>query len=487
MSEPFSLTAFALASIVGGILGNRSDAAVQSAVRAVVDRLRLGGPAVNHDVQRAIRKSQLQATLLLCEVLLKKLVAGESFWGRAARQFGGGNDDARWVIAVRSYLYDGLKEASSAAYVPPSSEAEREVELLLTGSEAGAQQRVSELRERLIDTLLLELELLHGKAPAAFIEMIREGWVETLPGSIDERLDWFAAMCAFFAHELKHNQPLANIFQSQLLVGLKVDGEPLTLELVRSGLRELGCDLVSRLDRVDEQLAGLGAGQVEGFTSLKGRADEMLALLAAVPDADAQRRMLEEAIRLGTGHVLARLDEGFREAEKKRKGEYVRSIPVSRPLLVRLEASRKTCEEADIPYRTPNLLLALLQPDRHLTRKIFNRIENGLGDLLYKSFLSYISEEQPSLEAGRGYTSFDWYEREDVMIGQREANADGHPVVAEKHLLLGILQTNSKTVEDLRAMLGEKFQILLEMLRNEAAPNSNERLRTPGLPIRRKG
>lgn len=61
--DPFSLVAFALGAAVGGIIGNRADDVFCQVMGTVTERLRRGGPPLNHDLQRAVRKAYLQATL----------------------------------------------------------------------------------------------------------------------------------------------------------------------------------------------------------------------------------------------------------------------------------------------------------------------------------------------------------------------------------------------------------------------------------------
>jgi hypothetical protein len=79
--EPFSLVAFALGAAFGGIIGNRADEVFCQVMSTVTERLWRGEAPVNHDLQRAVRKAYLQATLAVCEACLKAL-GGLSRWRR---------------------------------------------------------------------------------------------------------------------------------------------------------------------------------------------------------------------------------------------------------------------------------------------------------------------------------------------------------------------------------------------------------------------
>jgi hypothetical protein len=155
------------------------------------------------------------------------------------------------------------------------------------------------------------------------------------------------------------------------------------------------------------------------------------------------------------------------------------TVHLSDGLLVLINQSRKSCEEIDIPFRTPNLLLPLFRVSSSLAKRSLDKIQANLGQGYEDALISYIVNMQPKLERGNKYVPFDWYEREDVRLAQAEAFNEGYPVVTEKHLLLGILQSNSKTSKEIRDQLGEnKFHHLLEIVREEHPQTSSST--TPG-------
>ncbi len=169
----------------------------------------------------------------------------------------------------------------------------------------------------------------------------------------------------------------------------------------------------------------------------------------------------------------------IQQTEERIKDTLIKSISISSVLLALMDASRKACQEKDIPYRTPNLLLVLLQMPNSLAKQFLNRIEKDVGQEFQDGLESYVKSEQPKLEVNNSYNSFDWSERDDIRLAQIEAFNDRYPVVTQKHLLLGILQSDSKTKKEIRGKLDNKFQELLDIVRKES-PSSINSTSTPG-------
>jgi len=96
-----------------------------------------------------------------------------------------------------------------------------------------------------------------------------------------ERVFWFDLVCAFFAHEIKHNQVVANIVMAKLLAGLTVDEQPLSEALI-AYLEQKFAPILQRLDDIKQQLNELERQQREGFEELKERQAEIIAILLTV-------------------------------------------------------------------------------------------------------------------------------------------------------------------------------------------------------------
>jgi hypothetical protein len=199
------LMMFVLTSVAAGVLGNRSDALLCDVARSLYERLRQSGPPVNHDLQRAIRKAFLQATLALLSDALRRDVP--NLFSRFLRRLWSKDQEVRWLLRAYDALAAELRRVSDAKYAPPSSVAEsvakRELAFLLEPQGVAAEERGRELRERLTEEWLQELRGRFGEPPEVFIRRLREGWK---PPEGEGTVSWFDLVCVFFAHEVKHNQ-----------------------------------------------------------------------------------------------------------------------------------------------------------------------------------------------------------------------------------------------------------------------------------------
>jgi hypothetical protein len=291
MVDWFAVAGFVLGNMVAGVIGNRTDALFCQCWQTIYERLRQGSPRDNHDLQRAIRKAILQATLcLLSNALMERGVNVQSLISRLLHSlrlrlpFGQPRDEeSRWLWRVYNELSAELSRVSSAEDVPPSPVAENELALLLRPQGVTAEKRAKELQERVTDEWLRELRELSaskqfGEPPEVFVRRLREGWQ---PPEATERFFWFDLVCAFFAHEVKHNQAVANIVMAKLLADLPVDEQPLSEALI-AYLEQKFAPILQRLDDIKQQLDELGRQQREGFEELKERQAEIIAILLTV-------------------------------------------------------------------------------------------------------------------------------------------------------------------------------------------------------------
>ncbi len=161
MLDCFAVAGFVLGNMLAGVIGNRTDALFCQCWQTIYERLRQGGPPVNHDLQRAIRKAILQATLcLLSDALMERDVNVQNLISRLWRRLPFGqprDEESRWLWRVYNELSAELGRVSSAEYVPPSSVAENELALLLQPQGVTAEKRAKELQERVTDEWLNEL------------------------------------------------------------------------------------------------------------------------------------------------------------------------------------------------------------------------------------------------------------------------------------------------------------------------------------------
>jgi hypothetical protein len=327
MVDWFAVTGFVLSSIVAGIMGNRADALFCQYWQKIYERLRRGGIPVNHDLQRAIRKAILQATLsLLSDILRERGLDVQNLLSRLWRRLPFPppmDEERRWLKRVYDELAAELKKVSDAEYVPPSSLAESQLASLLQPQGVTAAERTKEWRERVVEGWLRELEERFGKPPEVFVIRLKEGWQ---PTEATERVFWFDLVCAFFAHEVKHNQVVANIVTVNLLAGLTVDKQSLSDALIAYLEREFA-SVLQRLDEIQKRLEELGRQQREGFEELKEQQAEMIATLLTMRETQQtmQALLLEigkwvrwMAERYGGEHVATYLDDETRQFLRKK-------------------------------------------------------------------------------------------------------------------------------------------------------------------------
>ena len=316
--DPFGLVAFALGAAVGGIIGNRADDTFCRVMNMVIERLRRGGRPVNHDLQRAVRKAYLQAMLAVCEAMLKELGAAPSWWRRDPRVRLRPSDEIRWLDKVRGAILEELRRLPRAEYEAPSSEADKQIEILLQPKGTTGEKRKNELSMMLKKNLVEELSK-HGEPPARFTEMVQQGWKDVAPDGKTAHLDWFDLLCAFFVHELKTNEKVRTIFEGQLLAQLTVESAPLTLEQFEKLSEVMG----KRLEQLDAHLAQLRAEQAEGLAAVQERLDEMLPLLALLPDIAAQQQVLTALLQEALREMRRRPDEVLRWLRQRFSAEHL--------------------------------------------------------------------------------------------------------------------------------------------------------------------
>jgi tetratricopeptide (TPR) repeat protein len=326
MVDLFAVAGFVLGNMVAGVIGNRTDVLFCQCWQTIYERLRKGSPLDNHHLQRAIRKAILQATLcLLSDALMERDEDVQNLLSRFRRRLPFGqprDEESRWLWRVYNELSAELSRVSSAEYVPPSSAAESQLESLLQPQKVKAGERARELQERLTDEWLGELRKRFGEPPEVFVKRLREGWQ---PPEETERetkqVFWFDLVCAFFAHEIKHNQVVANIVMAKLLADLKVDERPLS-DALTAYLERKFAPILQRLDDIKQQLDELGRQQREGFEELKERQAEIIATL--MPMRETQQVMqafLSEVVKwlrwmaenFGKSHVATYLDGATRQ------------------------------------------------------------------------------------------------------------------------------------------------------------------------------
>jgi hypothetical protein len=145
-------------------------------------------------------------------------------------------------------------------------------------------------------------------------------------------------------------------------------------------------------------------------------------------------------------------------------------------LLAVLNRQKENCRQANVPFHTPSLFLALLDIPEGVTSLALESLQSGLTDHLRETLRSYVFQALPTYQ--RSFSDFHWEEREDVQKAQQWARKEDKNIVTERHLFLGILEAKSNTQQSLKNRLGEeKFQTLVHSVQRA----SIQSLGTPGI------
>jgi hypothetical protein len=145
-------------------------------------------------------------------------------------------------------------------------------------------------------------------------------------------------------------------------------------------------------------------------------------------------------------------------------------IPLAGEVRAALDRQRQYCQAVGRAFFTPDLLVALLDmPGRRVVFCFENAHPNGRG--LIGELRRWVAGLR--VEDAGPFVPFNWTKRPDIRRAQDIAAGFGAPAVTDALLLLGVLETESKTRADLAAQFGGD----LSPLREQAVRLS---WRTPG-------
>ena len=283
MFEPVTLSLVAqsfatsqiVGSVIGGWLGNRSDHYLCKAYNIVFERLKNESEPVNHDIQRAVREAYLKATLVTCQRLLKRkyTVIDQLL-----------HFDTWDLKDLVGYLKKQLRQLQKATFVHTADPIATDYTLLLQSRNVSAQERIGDLKRELRRQVVAELTKTGYLVEDDLKKAIMDGWTED-----GKPLDWYDLVCAYFTENLKTNERLRTIVQTELL------------QAVQQGVQEINLtmgDFQAQADRFGQTM--------QAFLPV---ADEFLALLDQI---DAKLDRVADAVEAGnviTHDRLADLQE----------------------------------------------------------------------------------------------------------------------------------------------------------------------------------
>lgn len=250
---------------------------------------------------------------------------------------------------------------------------------------------------------------------------------------------------------------------------------------IESLLMHIDKNTIANLEKLENSFQFIVFSQIPLMFSdkTKSELDTILKNLSNTNSQEEQNQIINEfweqvmsnLSKLDIQMLNTKIEEYF-ETEKAEieiiKKRLISLTPISKGLLDYINESINDCKTKNIPYQTPNLLLSLFQIHNSLLKQSFDKLENGLGDEYYKKIEYYVRFKQSLKLKGKFFKQFDWSETEWGQLSKIEAFNEGYPIVVEKFLLLGILQSkNSGTIKKIKEELGDKFPTLLTLIKEE--------------------
>ena len=201
-----------LMGVIAGMIANPSDRKISDVIGNIGKRLEEGGEPVNHDLQRAVRRAYLEATIFLCESCLKNKLGVESgaFQSGLRKLSGLGSKEIRQIEDIHGKLKAELKKFRDDKCVPSKDDADQQIDVksFLQKKSLNIGRIPSELQESLIQ----KLREWQPNFPEVLETMIRDGWEYQGRG-----FDWYDSMRLCFANILKTDVRVRAIFECDVL------------------------------------------------------------------------------------------------------------------------------------------------------------------------------------------------------------------------------------------------------------------------------
>ncbi|MDI1442460.1 CHAT domain-containing protein [Polyangium sp. 6x1] len=154
-------------------------------------------------------------------------------------------------------------------------------------------------------------------------------------------------------------------------------------------------------------------------------------------------------------------------------------VPIDERVLAILDLAKRDMERQNLRFLTPSLLLVLLGLHRPVS--CFERVRPGLSTLLRNRLIHYVTQKLPG--EGMSFVPFAWGDLDQVKKAQEAARLDRCPMITDKHLLLGVIESGGSTMRSLQSILGEDFSQLVQVIRHLPAVADGPLLHTPGIEL----
>jgi hypothetical protein len=127
-------------------------------------------------------------------------------------------------------------------------------------------------------------------------------------------------------------------------------------------------------------------------------------------------------------------------------------LRIANELLAVLNLQKESCQRANIAFRTPNFLAALLSIREGITSRTFDKVRPGLASELGENLERYRKRQ---VESGDEFQDFDWSALPQVRVALDRSRNEGRFELDERDLLLGFLVSPSETADALRKRIGD--------------------------------
>ena len=230
-----------ITTLLSGVIGGRGDFLLCKGFDKLRKRIteNVNEPA-NHHIQKGIRKSYLNATLLAVEHIQKQ---------RKKYSL----SDRRWnnLEDIKVYIKNRINQAEDEeSYVRGSNLDGEYRDILFPKKGVTSKERKPELIQKLKDSIIKEFEANRLLVENELKSCIYNGWLE---GKKD--MDFYKLTCAFFTQELKDDPQLSTYIQTEYLDQIKKDLGEVSLKVddlkdIMRSYYEIYKDILSKVDEI---------------------------------------------------------------------------------------------------------------------------------------------------------------------------------------------------------------------------------------------
>jgi tetratricopeptide (TPR) repeat protein len=194
-----------IGTLVSGLIGKGADAVFSKSSKHILDKIKnqTQEPA-NHDLQKAIRRAYLKATLLATQQLKS-------------------DEDA---LQIKTYLKEELRKLNQDNCRFASHDFENHFEHLLKSKGNHSENGLSKMILSLKESLFFELKTNKHRMPLQLKEIIFHGWKEN-----GRHLDWYELICAFATEEFKENPRVRAVVQTDYLSAISKENNAIKISV----------------------------------------------------------------------------------------------------------------------------------------------------------------------------------------------------------------------------------------------------------------